>query len=245
MLLPSSDTPLHGAVSYNYVSDDYVLKLLREGADPNAPDSRAGRTALHIAASQGYFAGMEMLFDAGADPLANDAQGNSVMHHACKGGNGKYSVDVASYLRSMGCPIDAQSKSGNTPMHLAAVVGDLPCVQYLLEFGANPMTRNVNGEMPAHCAARNGHASCIIQFAEYGAPLDARTNEGYTVEDVATFSGKKWCAERIALLPKRRDATEIRKPVVEATMPSSSTLVSPLPGGSAATPINGAGNVST
>ena len=37
---------------------------------------------------------MEMLFDAGADPLANDAQGNSVMHHACKVGNGKYSVDV-------------------------------------------------------------------------------------------------------------------------------------------------------
>ena len=148
MLLPSSDTPLHGAVSYNYVSDDYVLKLLREGADPNAPDSRAGRTALHIAASQGYFAGMEMLFDAGADPLANDAQGNSVMHHACKGGNGKYSVDVVSYLRSMGCPIDAQSKSGNTPMPLPPV-GDLPCVQYLLEFGANPMTRNVNGEMLA------------------------------------------------------------------------------------------------
>jgi len=242
--LPASDTALHGAVSYNYVSDDYVLKLLREGADPNAPDARAGRTALHIAASQGYFAGMEMLFEAGADPLANDAQGNSVMHHACKGGNGKYSVDVASYLRSMGCPIDIQSKSGNTPLHLAAVVGDLPCVQYLLEFGANPMTRNINGEMPAHCAARNGHASCIIQFAEYGAPLDTPTNEGYTVEEIATHAGKKWCAERIALLPKRRLASEIRKPVVDTIRPVSSTLVSPLPGGSATTPINGGGNVS-
>ena len=221
-----ADTPLHGAVSYNYINDDYVQKLLRNGADPNSTDARAGRTPLHIAASQGYFAGMEMLFKAGADPLALDAQGNTVMHHACKGGNGKYSVDVASYLKDMGVPLDEQSLTGNTPLHLAAVVGDLPCVQYLLEFGASPHKKNIKGEAPAHSAARNGHASCIVQLAEYGAALDVKTNHGLTVQDMAIEAGKKWCAERVALLPMRMPADQVRRPV---GVPVQSSLAGPSP----------------
>ena len=213
----SVDAPLHGAVSYNYQGDEHVQQLLRDGADPNAPDAKAGRTALHIAAAQGYFAGMEMLFEAGADPLTLDNEGNTVMHHACKGGNGKYSVDVASYLRTMGSSLDVQNREGNSPLHLAATVGDLSCVQYLLEFGANPGTRNSGGETPAHVAAGNGHASCIVQLAEYGAILDTKTNSGSTVHDVAVKAGKKWCAERVALLPARMLPDQIRRPVVQAT----------------------------
>ena len=133
------DTELHAAVSYGYSSDEHVANLLRNGADPNAPDKNGGRTALHIAASGAYFAGMELLMDAGADPNVQDDDGNISMHHACMGGCGKYAVDVVMYLHQTGhSKISCPNQDGDTPLHLASAIGDTACVEYLLQVGAHP-----------------------------------------------------------------------------------------------------------
>jgi ankyrin repeat protein len=206
-----TDSQLHAAVSYGYVGDDHVKLLLTNGADPNSRDKNGGRTALHIAASGAYFAGMELLLDAGADPNVEDDDGNSAMHHACMGGCGKYAVDVVMYLHQTGgSNIGQANHDGDTPLHLASAIGDTACVEYLLQVGTHPEgPANIRGETPAHLAAGMGHMRVIEMVTDYGADVDALDSENRTPYDVAVSSGKLWCSERIAELPRRKSTTKI------------------------------------
>ena len=205
------DTELHAAVSYGYVSDDHVSKLLQNGADPNARDQIGGRTALHIAAGGAYFAGMEMLLNAGGDPNAKDDEGNIPLHHACMGGCGKYAIDVVMYLHQTGASqIGTPNHVGDTPLHLASAIGDTACVDYLLQLGANPEgPANVRGETPAHLAAGLGHMRVIELVTDYGANIDALDGEKRTPYDVAVAANKIWCAERIVELPRTVQPTVV------------------------------------
>ena len=55
--------------------------LLAKGADPNAPD-RAGRTAVHGAASIGAIETITALLRAGCAPNRRDEDGNTALHFA-------------------------------------------------------------------------------------------------------------------------------------------------------------------
>ena len=60
-----------------------VLARLRKGDDVNGVDDR-GRTALLLACSRGHVDCCQSLLDAGADPFAQDAEGNSFMSVASR-----------------------------------------------------------------------------------------------------------------------------------------------------------------
>ena len=183
----------------------------RPQADPNAPDIYGGRTPFHISASGAYFAGMEMLLKAGADPGAKDDAGHTAMHHACMGGCGKYAVDVVMYLHQSGLAIEPRNNVGDTPLHLSSAVGDTACVEYLLQVGADPEgPPNARGESPTHLAAGMGHMRVVELLTDYGAGIDMMDNENRTPHDVAVAAGKIWCAERIAALPHHSSPSRSR-----------------------------------
>ncbi|MCP5182061.1 MAG: ankyrin repeat domain-containing protein [Pseudomonadales bacterium] len=116
----SGNTPLHWAAGFGCVP--CVPVLLSGGADPDARRFDGG-TPLHRAAPETA----PLLLAAGADPLARDGDGRVPLHTAYRGVDGLLVAGV-----------DARDNYGLTPLHHAALSGNLDQVDWLLANGANP-----------------------------------------------------------------------------------------------------------
>ncbi|RWS29426.1 Ankyrin repeat domain-containing protein 54-like protein [Leptotrombidium deliense] len=93
---------------------DLVHKLLNEGVNPRAFDSRQ-RTALHFAACKGNVEIVEVLLEHGADPNQKDIVGNTALHLAVCTNH----IPVITLLLKAGTDINAIDNSGRTALHLA------------------------------------------------------------------------------------------------------------------------------
>jgi len=56
-----------------------------------------------------------------------------------------------------GANVNAQDENQNTPLHLAAEIGNMEISKLLIKFGANSKTLNKSGKTPAQVAFNNGH----------------------------------------------------------------------------------------
>ncbi len=97
--------------------------------------AHAGRTPLLKAAMKGNMPIIQVLLDAGADPYATDAGGNSVLHLAADAGNNELirlqiSLLVQRKNRSGESPLDMAKESGHTPTQalLSEFIGDAKAV---------------------------------------------------------------------------------------------------------------------
>jgi hypothetical protein len=76
----------------------------------------------------------------------------------------------------------------DTPLHLAARVGDLGLVQLLLGHGANATLRNCMGRTAAHIAVALGFVevvAALLEDARWNALIDMRDERDYTLLDLA------------------------------------------------------------
>lgn len=117
-------TPLHEAAAE---SVEIVELLIARGAQLNPLDGD-GRTPLHLAHSDAARA----LLAHKADFLILDKNGNSALHTAAE-----ESALVCGMLIDAGMPVDARNNAGLTPLHFAALQGNLGAAQYLLSRGAD------------------------------------------------------------------------------------------------------------
>ncbi|KAI0181782.1 hypothetical protein GGR52DRAFT_55354 [Hypoxylon sp. FL1284] len=82
---PRHATGLYYAATFGLA--DVAARLLADGADPDAPGSRFGGTALHGAAWRGHEAAARLLLEAGADPDRLDGERTSPLRLAVYTGN--------------------------------------------------------------------------------------------------------------------------------------------------------------
>jgi ankyrin repeat protein len=61
-------------------------------------------------------------------------------------------LEVVKYLKSVGADINATSKSGITPLHLASCQGHLEVVKYLKSVGADIHAKTNYNNTPLHLA---------------------------------------------------------------------------------------------
>jgi hypothetical protein len=79
---------------------------------------------------------------------------------------------------------------GRTPLHYAAMEGNLARVTQLLEAGADPNSRDDDGWTPLHFAAREWRAEAADALLAKGAEVDPQDEEGNTPLLRAVFSSQ-------------------------------------------------------
>ncbi len=96
-----------------------------------------------------------LLLEAGANPNAKDADGNTPLHFATQG----YDPQIATYLLANGAEIDPLDKNGNSPLSNAVFnsQGNGELIELLISKGANKNLKNVHGVSPLDLAMSIGN----------------------------------------------------------------------------------------
>lgn len=121
-------SPLHYAALEDRADD--VLRLIADGADPNASDNRGFRP-LHFAAQEWAEAAASALLAAGAEVDAVDEFGNTPLHTAVFNSRGR--PELISILRKAGAEPDHLNKAGQTPAGLARLISNYDVAQYFAD----------------------------------------------------------------------------------------------------------------
>jgi uncharacterized protein len=133
---------------------DRLTELL--GAEPSLVTSYSGDgfTALHFAAFFGRFGAAALLIERGAevDAFGRGWMTGTAMHSAVS----RLQSDVLRILLEAGANPNVRQSAGWTPLHAAAMNGDLASVELLLASGADPAATNDEGRSVIDLATESG-----------------------------------------------------------------------------------------
>ncbi len=132
---------------------DSLLRLLRNGADPNEV-GQVGWTPLLIAVAQQQIKAVEVLLEFGAEPNVSNALGRTPLMFACRYGN----KDLVERLLAAGADPNLRGVPTEMPaLGVAAKLGHLEIVRLLLKAGSDPKLGDHDGHLPIHVAEKAGH----------------------------------------------------------------------------------------
>ncbi|XP_048686534.2 ankyrin repeat domain-containing protein 24 isoform X1 [Caretta caretta] len=88
--------------------------------------------------------------------------------------------------------LDSEGKSA---FHLAAMRGNVDCLEVMLAHGADTMTTDSSGYNALHLAAKHGHPQCVSKLLQASCPVDGADSSGRTALHHAAVSGCISCSE--------------------------------------------------
>ena len=143
-------TALHHAVYGSDVSCEILSCLIEMGADVNA-GGNINHTPLMIAAEKGHINAVTFLIRNGADvDLQDQNYGETALFCAVRGFDA--SCEVLNCLTKNGADINASSKRMLTPLMIAAKMGCINAVTFLMEHGAIVDLQDKDGKTALHYA---------------------------------------------------------------------------------------------
>jgi len=143
-------TPLMVASRGGHVT--VVRSLLRSRADFNKT-STGGATALTMAAENGHTEVVRMLLRAGANVNHGNSRGETPLARAAANGH----IDSADALLSWPkCLRDEPNHLGDSPLHVACLVGHVDLFIFMIDSGCDKNYVNGGGESVLHVACRRG-----------------------------------------------------------------------------------------
>ena len=143
-------TALHHAVYGSDVSCEILSCLIEMGADVNA-GGNINHTPLMIAAEKGHINAVTFLIRNGADvDLQDQNYGETALFCAVRGFDA--SCEVLNCLTKNGADINASSKRMLTPLMIAAKMGCINAVTFLMERGAIVDLQDKDGKTALHYA---------------------------------------------------------------------------------------------
>lgn len=161
-------TLLHYAAEHS-VKPEWFRSLISLGMKADAVD-KDGDTVIHTLLGQQADSItneeeiLQILIEAGAQPLAKNAMGQSALHIAADG----LKLDmVLSMLAFRGLDINEPDTSGLTPLHHAVELGE-EAAGKLVRAGADPTLLTPRSLSPLHIAARAGEVGTVaLLLAQY------------------------------------------------------------------------------
>lgn len=160
-------SPLHQAVSEGH--EAMVGVLLTDGRTEVRTTGYKSRTALHKAAYRGHLHIAEMLLNHGPDILdQRDADHFTPLHDA----SAQNKPDMVERLIVAGADVNAKTKKGATPLHLAAGSNALDAAEVLLRADALAVFNHAK-ETPLMVAQIEGHTAMVELLRN---PLDLFTH---------------------------------------------------------------------
>jgi ankyrin repeat protein len=197
-------TPLVAALAGRHFQ--IARHLLHNGAQVDVRDE-FGFTPLSSASWYGDLETVQLLLDYKADANTRSFINNTPMHRLPLGfqflGVHHHSpqmlVDIARLLLEHGAEVNAQTTSGRTPLHDAAMFGQVEVARVFLERGANVGAEDEDGETPLHiCGHGPGKMPFVTNYEKpevvrmllkRGADVGAKDNKGSTPLHAAAKSG--------------------------------------------------------
>lgn len=148
-------TPLVHSIVHNHL--ECVGRLLERSARID-PVSDTDHVPLNLACQHGSVAIVELLLKHGAKILA-DAEGLYPQHLVARSGQ---TPEILVLLKQYGADFDQIDKLyGWTPLVHAASEGNVPCLQALLDIGADPNILDEKDLPAMYYAAWEGHLECM------------------------------------------------------------------------------------
>jgi len=144
--------------------------LVSQGADLGALD-KAGRTALHAAAREGWgnviaFFGGKGIREKISPLLSQKDKSGKIPVALAVSENRK---DAALQLIALGSPLDVKDDEGMTILHWASGNGYEEIVRLLVSRGAHLDEKDAKGRVPMHLAAAAGHKKIVEILIKAGA----------------------------------------------------------------------------
>ncbi len=193
-----------------------LKELLRAG--PYSPSdylkqNRPGGSLLYLSALNGRRQVFTYLLSLGADISArNSDDERSILHAAAMGGD----VEIARTLLADGLDVNVPDRTGEAPLHCAAIYGNLPVGRFLIERGAKleaasegatPLDEAIRYNRPAfvqfllsqgakpspnalHEASQDADVTIVKLLLDAGLDPNARDERGWTPLHVAMDWGK-------------------------------------------------------
>jgi ankyrin repeat protein len=124
--------------------------LLGAQADPNLPGPHG--TPLHYAVTRGHIDLCHILLDKGADPNHSDLDPPILTQIFSNVMDADLRFKLLKLLHQNGAHIDEIDGSGMSALLHAALLGDVPCVDYLLDHGADTGLAGNEGRTAFDCA---------------------------------------------------------------------------------------------
>ena len=137
-----------------------IVKLLVDVGTDCGREDVDGKRVIHLAAELDNVVALKLVNRTGTALNAVDRNGSSALHISLMSGH----RNSALFLIEAGATVNRPQRydSGETPMHLAARLGDSIIMAAALRRGVGrPDVQSSDGTTPLHIAARERHAGCV------------------------------------------------------------------------------------
>ena len=172
-------TVLHNAAYHGHL--DVATLLVSNGVNIDATAIATRETPLFEAARNGFSDIAELLIDHGADIDAVDASSNTLLHKAML----SHDLKIVQLLLSKGALVNARTTSGNypgeTPLHVAALIGYLKGAELLLLNGAEIDAVDRYGYTPLRRSVDNRHTDMTELLISKGADVTTEDANGISL----------------------------------------------------------------
>ncbi|KAK3141007.1 hypothetical protein QOZ80_5AG0408850 [Eleusine coracana subsp. coracana] len=184
------ETPLIHATRQGHLQT--AQYLLDHGANPSVA-SNLGATALHHAAGIGNIELMKLLLSKGVEVESESDAGTPLVWAA-----GHAQKDAVKLLLEHNAKPNTETDDGITPLLSTVAAGSLPCLEVLIQAGADPNIR-AGGATPLHIAADSGNLDVIKCLLKAGVDPNASDDDGLKPIQIAALSNNREVVE--LLLP--------------------------------------------
>lgn len=165
-----------------------TVELLIPLMNPADTKDWAGRPLILAASRTGQSEVVSAMVAAGAPVDAVDAIGFTALFEAAREGH----AATVRQLLALGANVNHVSKESAlslTPLHLAAIGGDIETINVLVEASADIDARGSDGATPILWAAYEGDADAVIALINAGADPSLANEDGVTIPAIAKAYG--------------------------------------------------------